>query len=150
MPKLAPFPQADDFNKIVLIVNIPIEKQLSNLHFLLQYLPEISTQRQVDYYLSAARYLNLIDEDKKFTTIGLKIRNLEREEQITELIKLILSDGLFLEIYTKSLTEGRVLTAKEIEPYVASKFPEYVQATQYRRSLTVCSWIGWIFDHSKI
>lgn len=150
MPKLVPFPQADDFDKIVLIVNIPVERQLSNLHFLLQYLPEITTQRQIDYYLSAARYLNLIDDDRKFTDTGLHIRELERDDQTSEFIKLILSDKLFLDIYTRSLTEGRVLTAREIEPYVAERFPEYVQATHYRRSLTVSSWINWIFDHSKI
>ena len=59
MDRHIPFPQADDFEKIITILNLSNESLLKNSDSLSSILGGISI-RQVSYYLSAAMYLGLI------------------------------------------------------------------------------------------
>ena len=47
-----PFPQANDFNKIYLLLNIEDERKLKDKNFLMNYV-NLGTERQIAYYLSA-------------------------------------------------------------------------------------------------
>lgn len=48
-----PFPQADDFEKVISLINIPDESKLSDKKYI-SFVLENVTDRQVMYYLSAA------------------------------------------------------------------------------------------------
>ena len=65
--KKYPFPQANDFNKILLLLNIDNESLFNDKEYLKIYL-DLGTERQISYYLSAFQFLGLIDDEKKFTS----------------------------------------------------------------------------------
>ncbi|BBI66044.1 hypothetical protein PKHYL_02350 [Psychrobacter sp. KH172YL61] len=87
----APFPQADDFNKIVNLCEELVKKYSSNLSedidessergFSKREIADIYdfTDRQADYYANAARYLGLVSIDRGMvylTDLGLEIMQL--------------------------------------------------------------------------
>lgn len=101
MDKYIPFPQADDIEKIVSIINISNEDFLSNFDKMSNILGEIS-QRQVSYYLSATAYFGIIEtknRKKVFTKLGIYLKNLNYSMQIAEIITIILGDPVFRKTY---------------------------------------------------
>ena len=61
--KRPPFPQANDLEKIVQIINVPNEDTVLNDDALGSYLDGI-TSRQARYYIAAAKYLGILDANK--------------------------------------------------------------------------------------
>ena len=71
--KIIPFPQANDFDKIIKIIDIEKEEDLKNKDYMLEYL-DLGTERQISYYISACEFLGVIYKHK-FTEFGIEIRN---------------------------------------------------------------------------
>ena len=90
--KILPFPQADSFNRVLGIVDL-IDSQINSASEIAEeYEFDI---RQGSYYLSAAKYLGLIDnsiEHGKYelTPQGFMISNLDIRSRNEYLIKMIL------------------------------------------------------------
>lgn len=145
-----PFPQADDFEKIVTIVNISDSNALNDSVKLSQTLGGI-TDRQVAYYLSAATFLGLIESDKgqkKFAQKCLEIRNMNSYLQTAELISLILQNPVFSKVYSYTIVIG-IQEVEDIKEVIKEYYPQYSDAIYERRAQTVSSWINWIIEKTQ-
>lgn len=138
-----PFPQADDFNKIVRIVNIEDEFKLEEKGVLKIILGDIS-DRQVQYYISACQYLGLIDKNKHFTDLAKKIRILGESDRLVEFAKIIVSCDIFGTVYfQEKLLETKLSHEEVIE--LMHKYVHFESSEMFkRRSQTIIKWIEWI------
>lgn len=142
-----PFPQADDFDKILLILTCPNEEDLSNTNKM-QILLDGITDRQVSYYMSAAAFVGIIDNvkgKKKFTPHAKYLRGLNTYLRIAELITMVLNNKVFNTIYVYTVMFGK----QEIETVadiIKRHYPDYSDAIYLRRAQTVVSWIDWIIN----
>ena len=138
-----PFPQADNINKIVILLNMDDEALLSDSAFLGRFLGGI-TERQVSYYTSAMKYLGLITADRKYTPHAIYMRELSTFNQNIELAKLLLTDPTLAKVYFME----KALETKLDRNDVMDIMREYVslgsEIMYQRRSQTVMSWISWI------
>lgn len=145
MDKHIPFPQADNIEKLLLIINISNEDYLSDFAKMGSILGNIS-QRQVSYYLSAAAYFGIIEiqnRKKFFTEHGKNIKGMNSSMQKAELITIVLEDIVFRKtfIYQKLYGERDV---SEIAKLIKNYHPECTEEVCHRRAQTVISWIKWI------
>ena len=145
MDRHIPFPQADDFEKIITILNLSNESLLKNSDSLSSILGGISI-RQVSYYLSAAMYLGLIvgiGNQKKYTDIGNTLRNYNSSFQRAELISIILCDPVFAKTYVYKKMYGE-RDISDVAELIKIYHPECNDSICERRAQTVISWINWI------
>ncbi|MBS3991583.1 MAG: hypothetical protein KGZ51_05870 [Erysipelothrix sp.] len=139
-----PFPQADDFEKIVRIVNINKVEKLKDKMYLSILLGNI-TERQVMYYMSACVYLGLIDDDKNFTELGKELRSENIVNQEVLFCHIITEKPVFRYIYFFEKYLGSELEKDEIISLM-KKFEIVFDSEEIykRRSSTVRKWINWI------
>lgn len=145
MDKNIPFPQADDFNKVISLLNIENESNLKNKNKISLLFDGIA-DRQVQYYLSACMYLGFVDEKKEFTLLGKKLRKLSRTEQEIELAQIMVSHDVFGHVYFLEKRLGTKLDRSDViellKTYVSFESEEMYK----RRSQTIIKWIEWIND----
>ena len=138
-----PFPQADDINKIVILLNLDDESLLSDSAFLGRFLGGI-TERQVSYYTSAMKYLGLITTERKYTPHAIYMRGLSTFNQNIELARLLLTDPILAKVYFME----KAIETKLDRDDVVEVMREYVELGSenmyQRRSQTVMSWISWL------
>ena len=70
--KKAPFPQANDFDKVMSLLNVENESILHSDKLIGAYLDGIA-ERQSRYYIAAAQYLDIIDKKRNFTEFAKRI-----------------------------------------------------------------------------
>lgn len=143
-----PFPQADDFEKVVKIINIESEERLGSNDYVGMYLDNI-TSRQVSYYVNAAIYLGLLTKDKKFTELGRAIREKNELLQKAELMHVLLADDVIGRVYVlEKILPGKI-DRQDVEDLIREKNPNYCDAIYGRRAQTVLSWTAWINKNCK-
>jgi hypothetical protein len=145
MDKKIPFPQADDFKKIIFLLNISSESDLSNNETISVTLGEV-TDRQVMYYLSAATFLGLIEVsngERKFTILGNRIRKMNSTLQEIELISIVLQSPIFNKVYVLRTILGEQ-TQEDISEIIKDYYPEYSESICERRAQTVTKWVEYI------
>lgn len=141
--KRIPFPQANDFTKVIKILKTK-EEQLSNKEYL-QEVIDVSTDRQIQYYISACQFLGLIDENGKFTNVALKIKNNCYDNKILSLSRLIVSAPVFGEVFFKKYIYNEDLSKDEIAQLISDLWSSNESfAVCYRRASTVKKWLEWI------
>lgn len=139
-----PFPQANDFEKLVKIINIDQEDRLGDKQYMSVQI-DMVTDRQVQYYISACAYLGLINDNKEFTDIAHELRNMNSSEQIIELARLIVSEPVFGKAYfTQKLYGVKLATDDIVEIMKDSNVHFDSEAVYTRRAQTVSSWLSWI------
>lgn len=139
-----PFPQADDFEKIMLIINVADEDLLNDTQYMRKYLKNI-TGRQVSYFLSAAMYLDIIDKNKTFTKLGKKLRMISGHNmQKVEIINVLLDDEIIRYAYTYERIQHIPLNNDYIAKMIHEKYPSYSLETCKRRGQTVKGWVEWM------
>lgn len=142
--KSIPFPQANDFEKVVRILNVEQEDKLNDKHYMSIQLDMI-TDRQVQYYVSACAYLGLINGKKEFTEIAHELRTMNSSEQLVELARLIVSDKIFGTVYfTQKMYHVKLSIDDIVEIMKENKVLFDSEAMYTRRAQTVSSWIAWI------
>ncbi|MGI6714125.1 MAG: DUF7226 domain-containing protein [Bacilli bacterium] len=143
-----PFPQANDFEKVIMILNINNEANLKKKSVISMILGDVE-YRQVQYYVSALIYLGLATKEKTFSEKGKYIRTLGYSEQIIELAKLIVSKDVFGTAY---FTEQFLKIKLDVDD-VVQIMKIYVDfdsnSTYKRRAQTVISWLEWINNKKK-
>lgn len=144
--KLAPFPQANDFQKVISIISIDNVSGLKDYSTMSVYLGDISP-RQVDYYLSACVYLGILNEDKTFTEIGERLHLLGTTEQIAELARLVVADEIFGIVYFKQKLLGFNMENEDIVDIMKEHIVFESEAMYKRRASTVMSWVRWITEN---
>jgi len=143
MDKNIPFPQADDFNKIISLLNIQDEDSLKNKTKISMIFDGIA-DRQVQYYLSACMYLNIINSNKEFTSLGKRLRTLSRTEQDVELALLVISHDIFGHIYFLEKRIGAKLDRTDVVDLLKTYVKFESEEMYKRRSQTIVKWIEWI------
>lgn len=134
------FPQANDFLKIVKVFQCT-DEQLKDNTYLMKLLGV--SNRQVNYYLSANEYLGVID-NREFTDIGKMIKKYEYSNQIKELIRLVLSDEIFFDIFYIDVILEKDISTKDIEQIMYTKELVDSEVVAKRRASTVKSWVRYI------
>lgn len=144
--KKIPFPQANDFTKVIKILETD-ELGLTNKEYLMELL-DVSTNRQVQYYISACQFLGLLDEDCKFTNDALKIRKSCYDNKILSLSRLIVSTPVFGEVFFKKYIYNEDSSRDEIAQLISDLWSSKDSfAVCYRRASTVKKWLEWIEEN---
>lgn len=146
-----PFPQADDFTKVIDLLTHLYERDMT-IYDIAEQLD--FDKRQSDYYYNSCLYLGLANKYKStegtFATLneeGRRIIQLPYRQKRLALAELILQHEIFREIYDKTVEEGQV--SKE---YIVSRMKHYQlynvnsDSTYRRRASTIRGWVKWILD----
>ncbi len=144
--KKIPFPQANDFNKIITILES--KQEVLKDREMIQELIEVGSNRQVLYYLSACQFLGLIDENDNFTEIAMDIKSYCYENKITALSSLIISKPVFGEVFFKKYFYGEDANTEEIAQLISDLWGTESYSVCLRRASTVKKWLEWI-DSNK-
>ena len=143
-----PFPQADSFERVINLCELLKNKPLTKTDITLEYGFD---KRQTDYYINAAKYLDLVDEkngDVFLSTEGNRIINLSHRQKQLSFVEKILSHSIFKFILQKQLKTGITLSNTEIIEIMKhySLYNLKSESTIKRRSSTISSWIDWILS----
>ena len=146
MNKSAPFPQANDFQKVISIINIDDDEKLKDYGYMCIYLGEISP-RQVDYYISACIYIGLLDEHKAFTELGQRLHQMGTTDKMAELARYIISDEIFGTVYFRQKLLGFDLETEDVVDIMKEYIVFESEAMYKRRASTVLSWVRWLYKN---
>ncbi len=147
MDKVIPFPQADDFEKIITLLNIDNEADLKDNDRLVELLGDISL-RQINYYLSACVYLGLLDDKRHFTSDAYNLRTYSLKQQEIELSRRIVSDKVFGTVFFTEKLLGFKMPKEDIIDIMKENIILNSEEMYNRRAQTVMKWVEWI--NSKI
>ena len=140
---MAPFPQANDFEKVIQIVEVPDESIVLNDTDLGEYLGGL-TERQARYYIAAAKYLGILGKDKHFTLLGQQIRTKNASMQKIELARLLLGDPVFGKVYISEKVFHISLEKNDVAELIEEVMPGYSEAIYLRRAQTAMGWVEWL------
>ena len=91
-----PFPQANDFEKIIKLLEVNEDKLKDNDY--LKELLSLGTDRQISYYLSACEFLGLILK-RQFTEVAKELKSVSNDTRVLKLSQLIVSMPVFGEVF---------------------------------------------------
>lgn len=146
--KLIPFPQADDFTKIITLINLSSENFKDN-EYIKSNLAGI-TDRQVNYYISAIQYLNIIDIKRNLTDLGYKLQSLNSAEQTIELLRIMISDEIIGTAFLTEIIYDFQLEKDELINMIRKKYPSYSKEIYSRRAQTLKSWLKWMKNNINV
>lgn len=148
-----PFPQADSFSRIVDLLGLLVENDLSRDYITRNYDFDV---RQTSYYTTAGIYLGLIekykDENKnimfRLTKIGRKIMRLNTKEKYLHLVRLILSHKPFKLVLAEYFKCGYIPNKDKVVEIMkqCNLYNIDSERTYKRRSSTITGWIKWILN----
>lgn len=141
-----PFPQADDFEKCVNMLEILFLWEKTKKEIAEEY---SFTMRQADYYTNATKYLGLVEKSScnaravSLTPLARDIMGKSRRDRILSLIKVILSHWAFNKSFKKYLDLGERPTREDIVQIMKEQHIYRIRSdtTYKRRSSTVMGWI---------
>lgn len=140
---VAPFPQANDFEKVIRIIEVPDESIVYDDNELGEYLGGL-TDRQARYYIAAAKYLGVLSKDKHFTLLGQKIRAKNPSMQKIELARLLLGDPVFGKVYISEKVFKITLEKADVAELIEEIMPGYSEAIYLRRAQKAIGWVQWL------
>ncbi|AFZ00363.1 type II restriction enzyme [Calothrix sp. PCC 6303] len=149
-----PFPQANNFERVIDVLTLLVDKELTKDEITAEYRFD---ERQTEYYTDAARYLKLIDKYINpatgkltfyLTDEGKHLLNGKYKKKIISLIKKILQHEAFYKTFKLTLENGLNPDIHTISEIIKSSSlsKNYADATIKRRSSTVRGWIDWILS----
>lgn len=150
-PSDIPFPQADDFERVINLCELLNgHQQLTRNEVTDNY---AFNSRQTNYYVDAARYLGLVEKNRndgdvayRLSSYGLRVLRMPYKQRQLELCKGILQHRAFYLTFQQSQQVGVVPRKQQIMKNLeASTSDEMSETTLGRRSSTVRGWIEWIF-----
>lgn len=150
-----PFPQADSFIRIIDLLGLLMEKDLTKDFITTNYNFD---ERQTNYYTSAAMYLGLIDKYKKDSNIkytltakGRQLMRLLYKQKYLALIKCILEHKVFNEVVREYFVNGKLPSKQKIIEMMkkSSLYNVEKESTYFRRSSTVIRWVEWIIEQQS-
>ena len=155
---IPPFPQADDFSRIINLLEVLNKKDLS-----VDKITEIMgfTSRQTDYYYNAGLYLGLFnkyswidrDENKvisvKLTDLGRELNKMNYKDRQLKLVSLLLEHRIFNGLFFKALISNKVPSRDEVINEMVKYNVCSSGSVATRRSQTVISWLNWVFSLTR-
>lgn len=151
-PKDIPFPQADSFERVLDLLGILANDDLSQDEVTSQY---SFTLRQTEYYTSACRYLGLVDKyveeisnERKFTLTktARNILNKSHRERKLQLIENMIKFKVFYLSLNFYFTNLKLPANSQIEQFIIDSGIDLSSSTVQRRAITVQSWLKWILN----
>jgi len=125
------FPQANDIYKIIKYVN---SRTFSYYDHFLQKVEFVVVRRQINYYQSAANFLDLLDENEP-TALAHHIFTLDKNTMLINVCQLILQNEIFFHYY-----KNRDLDY--VADYLVNVY-KMRKSTAKRRASTVKAWVKW-------
>ncbi len=135
-----PFPQADDFEKCINILEILKSWEKTKDEIKDEYDFVI---RQAHYYVDADKYLWLVQDDKwmvSLTRLGKKIIFSSRKERNLLLIKQIFSHEIFMKVYRQKIKQWRVSRKDLVNMMKECKLYNIESDITYARRASTISW----------
>lgn len=149
-PENIPFPQADKMERVIDLLGLLLEKNLTKEEITENYQFDV---RQTDYYTNAGRYLGLIDKSMdtitkevifQLTDEARKILIQNHKQRYLSLIKMILSHEVFYKAFEMMTQLSRIPSKQEIVSLMTEINLLGSDSTKGRRAGTVRSWLEWI------
>ena len=147
-----PFPQADKFERVVDLLSLLLERDLTKDDITENY--EFD-RRQTDYYTNAGLYIGLIENYKDsltkkvtfcLTSEGRSILHKRPKLKYLELINKILERQVFYLVFQLALKLGGIPPKDAICKIISENRPDINDTTIKRRYFTVQGWIYWIWN----
>ncbi|MEQ9372474.1 MAG: translation elongation factor [Coleofasciculus chthonoplastes F3-SA18-01] len=149
-PPGIPFPQANEFDRIVDLLSLLLDGELTKEEITVNY--EFDA-RQTNYYTDAVRYLGLADKHRDpstkevifhLTREGKDILTKRYKAKICSLIRKILEHEVFYKTFELTLGTGDIPKKNEVCKIMSDCGLDLNPTTIERRSSTVRGWIDWI------
>ena len=141
-----PFPQADDINKVITLVQAG-DEIIENKEKAKEVI-NVGSPRQVSYYLSALQYLNYLGRNKKLTERALKLKN-SKSELVSDIYNQLLEDKLFGKAYHDFKATGQVNIDK-VTFDLKKESQRLSESTLRRRASTIRAWVEWMYGIDKV
>ncbi len=147
-----PFPQADNFKRIINLCELLQYADLTREDVTREYAFDV---RQTNYYTDAGRYLGIIKKDTanekiiySLTDSGRQILQYPYKQRQLEFVRCILSHKIFHETLENYFKTGEMPNKTVIVEIMKQYKPHNVEAedTFRRRASTVRGWIDWIVE----
>ena len=147
-----PFPQADKFERVVDLLSLLLERDLTKDDITEKYQFD---RRQTDYYTNAGLYIGLIENYKDsltkkvtfcLTSEGRSILHKRPKLKYLELINKILERQVFYLVFQLALKLGGIPPKDAICKIISENRPDINDTTIKRRYFTVQGWIYWIWN----
>ncbi|PGT81567.1 translation elongation factor [Bacillus sp. AFS040349] len=149
-----PFPQADSFTRVVDLLGLLVENDLSSDQITSNY---DFDERQTAYYTSAGMYLGLIERyyvtgsriaQYRLTHLGREIMRRTTKDKFLALASLILSHEPFRQAMIEYLQAGAPPERARIVEIMrgCNLYNVNSDSTYTRRASTVLGWLNWILD----
>ncbi|MBE9229881.1 translation elongation factor [Phormidium sp. LEGE 05292] len=143
-----PFPQADNFERVVDLLSLLVERDLTRDEITENYQFDV---RQTNYYTDACRYIGLVNKYKKsgffcLTDEGKDILSRHQKNKYIALIKKILEHEIFYKTFELSIKKGETPSQEEVCKVMLDCGLTLSSTTIERRSQTVRKWIDWIWS----
>lgn len=145
MNNFIPFPQANDINKVIALVQAG-DEIIENKEKAKEVI-SVGTPRQVSYYLSALQYLKYLGQNKKLTERALKLQN-SKSELVSDIYNQLLEDKLFGKAYHDFKVTGKVNIDK-VTSDLKKENKRLSESTLRRRASTISSWVEWMYGIDK-
>lgn len=145
MNNFIPFPQANDINKVIALVQAG-DDIIGNKEKAKEVI-NVGTPRQVSYYLSALQYLKCLGQNKKLTERALKLQN-SKSELVSDIYNQLLEDKLFGKAYHDFKATGEVNIDK-VASDLKKENKRLSESTLERRASTIRSWVEWMYEIDK-
>ncbi len=147
-----PFPQADNFERVVDLLSLLVEKDLTKDEITENYQFDV---RQTNYYTDAGRYIGLISKYKDsiskeiiyfLTDEGKSILRRRHKRKCLELTRKILEHRVFYEVFNLAANTGEIPDKNEVCKVMQGSNLGINDTTIARRSTTVRKWLEWIWS----
>jgi len=143
---VVPFPQANTFNRVKEIVQL-VDDDINTAFDISEFYQ--FEPRQGNYYLAAARYLNLICKGQnsgkyKLTDFGYTVLDSEVRVKNYLLAREILKHEPFRKTYEFYMERKYLPAIDKIIEYISESVPMLGDNVMFRRASTVKGWIQWI------
>lgn len=140
-----PFPQANDINKVIALVQAG-DEIIGNKEKAKEVI-KVGTPHQVSYYLSALQYLKYLGQNKKLTERALKLQN-SKSELVSDIYNQLLEDKLFGKAYHDFKVTEEVNIDK-VASDLKKENKRLSESTLKRRASTISSWVEWMYGIDK-
>lgn len=140
-----PFPQANSLDKIIALVQagneIISDKEKA------KEIIDVSTTRQVSYYLSALQYLKYLGKNKKLTDRALAIKD-SKVNLVDDIYNQLLNDKVFGKAY-KDFKTSQNVDINKVADDLKRENQKLSDSTLKRRASTIRSWVEWMYEIDK-
>jgi len=141
------FPQANSIDRILYIVENFDAEDFENKEHFADRLNMVS--RQVDYYIDALHFLDIIDEHSNYTEVGELLKSSSVDNKYLHMRNLIVNRPVFRELYREILSTNKKPSLERITTEI-KKYYELNDTTSKRRASTVQKWLDWLAKNKYV